>query len=331
MPIVKPNQGTNDPMPPDEAKRLAVEYRDLERRCASAPEDASAFRRMLQLFVALGQPEALPGSGKLLPARKAAPRVAVVTPYSREPLALLERCHRSVRHQSAACTHIFVADGHARDELDGWDVRHVRLPVPSANSGDTPRRIAGELAVAERFDAVAYLDADNWLRPRHVESLLAASVLRGAAVCHSARTLHRADGTMMAMRQRGDNVDHVDTSCVLVAAPAFELLPLWGRWPAELSPIGDRLFWQAVRAKGFAPAFTGALTSCYEATHVGFYRALGEEPPPGTRPDTDVLALIAWHQRLPAETRAQVDERCGFALSAGLAWIGRDQVPQNVR
>ena len=213
------------------------------------------------------------------------------------------------------CEHIFAADGFPRDELDAWPVRHLRLPR-SGDFGDTPRRIAGEAAIEAGFEAVVYLDADNWLRPRHVESLLACHLVHGAAVCHSARTLHRPDGSIMPLMLGGDNVDHVDTSCMFVASAAFDLLRIWGSWPRELSSIDDRMFWQAARSRGHRTAFTGALTTCYEASHLSFYRLLGENPPAGVRPDIDLDSVFAWHAGIPAAERAALDQRWGFSVSA---------------
>ena len=272
---------------------------------------------MVEIFLALGQPDDLPGTSLPLPRDIRPPRIAVLTPYFREPLRLLERCHRSVRKQTLRCEHILVADGFPRDKLDAWPVRHLRLPTPSRDSGDTPRRVAGQTAIEVGYDAVVYLDADNWFRPRHVESLFACHLARGSALCHSARTLHRTDESVLSLMQRSDNDDHVDTSCLLVAAAAFDLLPLWGTWPRDLSPFGDRMFWQLAASRGLGvDGFTGALTSCYEATHAGFYRAIGEAPPSGVRPDADLGALATWHSALSSAERDQLDRRVGFAVSA---------------
>jgi hypothetical protein len=249
--------------------------------------------------------------------------VAVLTAYYREPLEILERCHRSVRAQTVQCQHILVADGHARHELDAWGVRHIRLAGSSADFGDTPRRVAGEAALESGFDAVVYLDADNWLRPRHVESLFACHLARAAALCHSARTFHRIGGEMLPLLLTSDNVGHVDTSCLFVARAAFELLPLWGTWPHELSRIDDRMFLQAALARGWSPAFTGALTTCYEASRVSHYRAVGEAPPADARPDGDVDQLCAWHAGLSTAERDAIDHRFGFSVAAMLApWVG---------
>ncbi|MEP7275885.1 MAG: glycosyltransferase [Betaproteobacteria bacterium] len=294
---------------------LRDELLELERHCANHPDDAQARRRLFQVFIALRTPVDLPGASLALPTDAPAPRVAVVTPYFRESLATLERCHLSVQRQTVRCEHIMIADGFARDELDAWAVRHIRLPTPHGDFGDTPRRIAGEAALDAGFDAVAYLDADNWLRPRHVESLLACGRARGAVVCHSARTLHRPDGSMMPLMQQGDNIEHVDTSCLLITAEAFDLLPIWGTWPRELSRIDDRMFWHAAKARGHARAFSGALTTCYEMSHLGPYWTLGETAPPGTRPNIDLDELAAWHRALTAPERTALDRCFGFSVS----------------
>lgn len=314
---------SNAGQPPRRAADAATraEFLDLERHCATRPDDAANRRRLLQLFFALGQPDDLPGSS-LVVAGTPTPRIAVLTPYFQESLELLERCHKSVRLQTLPCEHVLVADGFPRAELDSWPVRHIRLPTPSRNFGDTPRRIAGDAAIEAGFDAVAYLDADNWLRPRHIESLFACHLARGTPICHSARTLHRVDGTLMPIFTRGDNTLHVDTSCLLVTAGAFDLLALWGTWPTELSRIDDRMFWHAALARGHAHSFTGAMTTCYEAAHPIFYRAVAEAPPSNARPDIDLEELVAWHNGLLPAERESLDRRWGFSVTRLLAELG---------
>lgn len=297
------------------ALKVRAEFLELERYCAARPDDRAGRRRLLQLFIALGMPEDLPGSSLVLPGTAPPLSVAALTPYSREPLEMLERCYRSVARQTVRCEHVFVADGYPREELDGWDVRHLRLSVPHKDFGDTPRRVAGEAVIDAGFDAVVYVDADNWLRPHHVESLVACHLARGAVICHSARTFHRIDGTLLPLQQQGDNVRHVDGNCLFVSREAFDLLPLWGSWPRELSCIDDRMIWHAALACGHSHAFTGAFTMCYEAAHVSFYNAVGETPPIGARPDLDLDQLYTWHAGLPAAERDELDRRWGFSVT----------------
>ena len=69
-------------------------------------------------------------------------RCAVVTPYHTEPLSMLRRAHDSVRSQGVAVTHVLVADGHPREELDSWDAVHLRLPTSHGDNGNTPAPLA---------------------------------------------------------------------------------------------------------------------------------------------------------------------------------------------
>jgi hypothetical protein len=68
-------------------------------------------------------------------------KLAVITPYHKEPIWKLERCHQSVRQQSDACTHFLIADGHPRDEIRSWDCQHIILPLEHNDNGNTPRGI----------------------------------------------------------------------------------------------------------------------------------------------------------------------------------------------
>ncbi|MEP7205576.1 MAG: glycosyltransferase [Casimicrobiaceae bacterium] len=284
-----------------------------ERALAADPRHHAAREAQLDLLFA-GLPADMPGMS--LPwAHGAPPRVAVITPYWRESPEVLARCAASVRAQTIPpALHVFVADGHAEDVIDGWNVTHVRLPSPTANSGDTPRAAGGRVAVDAGCTAVAYLDADNAWRPRHLESLLTRHAQTGAPVCHAGRSLHEVDGALMPLLEAGDNVAHVDTSCILVTGAALPFVHLWGSWPRALSPIGDRMFWTALVTSDLATACTGALTVLYTADRAAYYRALRRSAPPRVRADLDFTGMFTYYDALDAEARARLDRHLGFAV-----------------
>ena len=97
-------------------------------------------------------------------------RVAVITPYYRESLEMLQFCHDSVRTQTYPCTHFLVADGHARPEISGWAVQHLILPQAHGDDGNTPRCLGSLSAMKQGFDVITYLDADNWYYPNHIDA-----------------------------------------------------------------------------------------------------------------------------------------------------------------
>ena len=89
-------------------------------------------------------------------------KVAVITPYHKVPTDWLVQCLESVRSQTYTSTHILVADGIPQDVVDTYGVQHLVLPRCHGDYGDTPRAIGSISAIGQGFDAIAWLDADNW-------------------------------------------------------------------------------------------------------------------------------------------------------------------------
>ncbi len=286
-----------------------------ERALAANPADDAARERMLDLFIAAGQPDTLPGLSLPLPEGYPPPRIGVITPYRRESAAVLARCAASVRAQTVPALHVAVADGEAHDALDSWGVLHVRLPVACNDTGDTPRKVAARAALDAGCIAIAYLDADNAWRPHHLESLLARHLQTGAPVVHGCRTFHEMNGALLPLLEAGDNVAHVDTNTLFLAEDAAPLAASWGSWPAPLSVIGDRVFWAMIVGRGLSTACTGALTAAYTADRTPYYRVLGRPPPPGVRGPVDFARMFAFYDHLDAHGRAGLDAALGIAVA----------------
>ena len=239
------------------------------------------------------------------------PRIAVITPYHREPPEMLARCHQSVLAQAPAADHIIVADGFPRPEPAGWKARHVVLPQEHGDFGATPRGIGSMLADVEGYDFVAYLDADNWYLPGHLESLLELHTRSGSPVCASLRSFHDANGAALAVTEGAeDALQHVDTNCFFVHRSAFHVFPAWLRMPRQLVAMSDRVFLAALRKERLAVTSTQQRTVAYLTLHELHYRLAGLEPPPGAKPGTITRAAFEW-----LLTKEGVDEsfrRLGF-------------------
>lgn len=244
-------------------------------------------------------------------------RCVIITPYYREPREWLQRCLDSVRNQTIATDHILVADGHAQDWIDGTGVRHLRLDRPHADCGNTPRAIGAMVGVAEHYDGIGFLDADNWLEPDHIESCL--DTLRAAAdpgdidYVIARRHLRRPDGTIMPIQTRPVE-ELVDTNCFFFLAGAHYLLPYYGIMPKPLAPVGDRAFYNTLRSRGLKPAVNAKVTVNYLCTYQSFYLALGETPPPFAKPNVDVLAINAWMETLGPKERLRVQRLMGVVV-----------------
>lgn len=219
-------------------------------------------------------------------------RVAVITPYFKEPLEFLRECHESVLRQTHPCLHVMVADGLPQEGINGWQVDHVILPKSHDDVGSTPRFVGCCHAIGLGFDAVAFLDADNWYSEDHIASLVALAG-PGIGFISSNRTLCRLDGSSLAPCPWTDPEKFVDTSCMFFARPAFPLLMNWILMPDYAHPMSDRVMFHHVRQSGVSRAHNPERTVFYRVNRPGIYRRFGEQAPPGVEPRPKLKSLFA--------------------------------------
>lgn len=220
-------------------------------------------------------------------------RVAVITPYRGERAELLTACCASVAAQTHAdCTQIVIADGGAPIPVELPGTQIIRLDHYHDDYGDTPRSVGSMSAIGQSFDAIAYLDADNWYQPDHITRLLALHAHTGAPVCSSGRSLHWLDGRYLGPCPEVDGENFVDTNCLLITRAAFALVLTWAAMPPELHAIGDRVVWAAVHAQRFERTHHGAPTVAYRTPWAWHYRCFGHTPPLGTREGEHVYRLM---------------------------------------
>jgi hypothetical protein len=241
-------------------------------------------------------------------------KIAVVTPYFREADEVLARCLDSVAAQTHPATHVVVADGFPNPLVDAYpDAVHLKLSQSHADNGDTPRGIGAQWALEAGFDAIAFLDADNWYRPRHLQNLANLHKQSGAEVLIASRSFHRADGTELAgVSEAGDGVHYADTSCLMLAGRALQIAPLWAAIPTRLSPICDRIFWQMLSAHGFRTAHCHERTVAFVTQYVAHYLAAGEIPPAGAKDASQSQEAAAWWNALPLAEQARLNRIMGF-------------------
>jgi glycosyltransferase involved in cell wall biosynthesis len=237
-------------------------------------------------------------------------RFAVVTPYYKEPRETLERCMASVRAQTVGCDHFLVADGFPQDWIGESAVRHILLDRPHRDYGNVARGTGALLAVAEGYDGIGFLDADNYLDPDHVEACVVAGQ-GGADLVVAKRRLVRPDGSDFHL---AEEPDHVDTSCWWFQPGSYHLLSLWVTIPREMTPIGDRVFSGLIDASRLTRAQAAKVTVNYTCMWEGVYRRFGETPPPGAKPDIDLPPVLEWMSALSGEKRRVVAKACGGDL-----------------
>ncbi|MEX0728649.1 MAG: glycosyltransferase [Planctomycetaceae bacterium] len=220
-------------------------------------------------------------------------RIAVVTPYLLEDTAVLSRCHESVVAQTHLCTHIMVADGFPNSAVDTWGAHHITLPHSHSDIGDTARLIGAFHAIGLEFDAVAFLDADNWYRPDHIANLVDLQERARAAFVCSSRELMSLDGISMGPCPLTDPESFIDTSCMMFTRDSYHLLHHWCLIPPYAHLIGDRVMLQRLRRSGVKRAYSPARSVYYSCGKEGLYTQLGRSAPAGVQPRPDYESAMA--------------------------------------
>jgi glycosyltransferase involved in cell wall biosynthesis len=217
-------------------------------------------------------------------------RIAVITPYYQEPIDMLRQAHESVLNQRGAeIDHFLVADGFAKSEINHWKAKHSVLPQAHGDNGNTPRGIGSFLAEVEGYDFIAYLDADNWYHEGHLESLIELQEKTKANICSSFRTFHSLDGVNLNISEKDeDELQHVDTSCLLLSRKAFCLLPIWLKMPKQLSPLCDRIFLSAAHFKELTIKSTRRRSVAFRSQYENHYRLAKIPVQEGLKGDSDI-------------------------------------------
>lgn len=204
-------------------------------------------------------------------------RVAVVTPYYNETDLQLERCINSVAAQSYHdVTHIMIADGSPRD----WQPRrnrfeHIVLPHSHDDAGATPRAIGALSAFSRQFDAVSFLDADNWYDPAHISVMVDCMTRERVDAVAATRTICSLDGSVLYVDRIESNVDNmVDTNCMFLSKSTMYFLPFWVTPPSHRL-VSDRFFWESATLNGMKVARSDLPTVSYVTKWAWHYHHAG--------------------------------------------------------
>jgi glycosyltransferase involved in cell wall biosynthesis len=225
-------------------------------------------------------------------------RVAVVTPYYRIDPEKFHRCCASVAAQTFKCDHILVADGEPQALPDEFDVIHMALPQNIGNSGASPRGFGAQYAFVQGYDAVAFLDADNWFDEDHIEVTVSALEEGQEDVVFSSRHIVFPDGDVLEVDDPTDaNGNHVDTSCYVFSKRAAYLMAIWAMYPKEFGAIEDRIMRAVISKKNLKAKFLTKKTMWYE-TNWPIHYSLAQKQPVAAlhklknRPDNEDILMF---------------------------------------
>lgn len=234
-------------------------------------------------------------------------RVAVITPYFRIDPEKFRRCCASVAAQTFNCDHILVADGEPQSLPDNFELTHICLPQNIGNSGASPRGFGAQYAFVQGYDAVAFLDADNWYDLDHIELAVRALEERQEDVVFTRRHIVFPDGDVLKVDDPSDiNGKHVDTSCYVFSKRAAYLMAIWAMYPKEFGAIEDRIMRAVIARKKLKTRLLAKKTIWYE-TNWPLHYSLAQKPP--------VAALHRLKNRPINEEITQfLRTRCGLML-----------------
>jgi len=229
------------------------------------------------------------------------PKIAIVTPWNGHNEDWLRFCMQTVREQTLKVDHLVVLD-----EIPALfsQVRCLQLPARDFGSnifghedvGNLARGLGAMLCAAEGYDAIGFLDADNWIDHDHVEQLWEGHTDTGSAVVAARRQMHALDGELLYQESDAHARSHVDTNCMFLTRAAFDLLSIWTQIPSDLAAVGDQLFWRVVRQwLREEPPYLSSPTVHYRTAYAVHYEGIGREPPPGAKRLEPVSATLDFH------------------------------------
>jgi len=218
-------------------------------------------------------------------------RPAVITPYLKEDIKIIERCHKSCLSQSYKATHFLVADGYPNEFINSWDVNHIILSQSHNDYGNTPRGIGALSAINQGFNVIFFLDADNWFENNHIESILKMKILMSDLdIIASYRNLVLPNGIYVESDKEDLDKKHIDTSCLTFFESSFFLVPFWITMTRELSAICDRVMFRMFKENNLKIGFTEQQTLNYTTNYKVHYLRAGIDPPKDSR-ETDLSGL----------------------------------------
>jgi hypothetical protein len=243
-------------------------------------------------------------------------KYCVVTPYFREDVDMLRRCMDSVRRQTVRADHILVADGFPQAWIDSEPVRHLKLDRPHADYGNFARGVGALAAVAEGYDAVCFLDADNWYDDDHIATCLAAAeAMPRAGYVAARRRFVRPDASVITgVPEDYPDFEHIDTNCLFLPPAVYPYIHRWCTMPRELSASGDHLFFLGLHVEGLVAAPAAHPTVNYLCLVEQIYLGRGETPPPNAKPVLNWAERQAWLNGLSPEALAHVSALAGLRL-----------------
>lgn len=207
-------------------------------------------------------------------------KVAVITPYYTENTDILRRCHESVLNQTYSdVTHIMIADGHPHPWCHSQKLDHFVLPTSHNDAGATPRALGAISAFSRGYNAVAFLDADNWFEPSHIQCMVETMQTTNADVVSATRIIVLENGYRYIDGFESIGKEFTDTNCMFLSRKCLHHMTRWVADPGK-TLWSDRSFWDSLVSSGYTIARCSQPTVAYVTKWATHYLSVNLEPPP---------------------------------------------------
>jgi hypothetical protein len=235
---------------------------------------------------------------------------AIVTPYYKESIDVVERAISSVETQvpiALSIKHYLIADGFP---LDFKNKKIIHLPLPSCHSdyGDTPRVMGATLAVRQGCRGLMFLDADNVLYPSHLELAYKAHQQTGCDIVIARRDMLNTTGEKLIYPEEDKSLEHVDTGCFVFFGEAVYDALEWVKIPRQYSVVGDRYLWKMIKAKRRQVTVIETPTVGYTCLWKANYLSSKVEPPVNAK-KLDLSGYKAFNESLSSRERLILNKR----------------------
>lgn len=208
-------------------------------------------------------------------------KIAVITPYYDENIGTLLRSSDSVTSARHDVCQIFVNDGGSpHSDIDSWtNTQHIVLPIRHNDAGATPRSIGALSAFSQGFDAVSFLDADNFYDFDHIDSMAEIQEFVKPDVISATRNICTQTGEILFVDYLESNgQDFCDTNCMWLTKKCMPFLSEW-IVPAADRLWSDRLFWTALTRSNLVRYHNTLPTVNYCSRWAAHYQTAGIDPP----------------------------------------------------
>jgi len=203
-------------------------------------------------------------------------KIAVVTPYFKESEDLIQRCFNSVKNQTYQnITHFFVSDGYpSRLLYANLNIEHIQLPKSHNDAGATPRALGALSAFSQGYDAVAFLDVDNWFMPNHIEKMVELMQSSKCDIVSATRKIYSRNNELLYVDKESNGLDFCDTNCMFLNRKIMQIIPFWITAP-EYRMVSDRAFWHVCIENKISKIHCTEPTVCYSTKWAVHYQIAG--------------------------------------------------------